>query len=490
MTTTNKIYITTTLPYANSVPHIGHALEFIQADALCRHFKKDNRVFFNVGVDEHGLKVWKKAQDEGVDVNDYLNQLSVKWIEFCHHFQIHYDSFYRTTSSTHYEKVTNFWEKCISRGDLYKKRYSGMYCVGCESFKTDGKSQDGLEGTRSKCPEHGTELEYIEEENWFFRLSNYKDKLVQWLDSSPDFLVPRAKREELRNQILEAEDISVSRVKNKVPWGIPVPNDPEQVIYVWFEALLNYVFATDKTNFRFDDWFIIQICGPDNIRFQGCIFQALLEADKLKHSDRLLVHGTILDENGVKMSKTRGNVIDPIDQLNKFGIDAVRYYALAGLTTCGNSNWSEADLVKLYNDEVCNEFGNLIARVLHLIDKQNVEISFRHTEPEFVKDLESRVQKANEYWANLDIYQALRETNQLSKLGNRYIGETKPWEGNSVSSLNNLYYLLMNLYALYIPVLGEQSLTKVHSAITSKKKEVIFPKILTEKSHDKDIVHN
>lgn len=464
-------YISTTLPYANSVPHIGHSLEFIQADALVRFFKeiKKEKVFFNIGVDEHGLKVYTKAKELNVDTQEYLDSLTVQWKQFCDQFQIGYDNFYRTTSIVHIGKVQRFWRKCLDRGDLYKKTYTGKYCAGCEAFKTETDLVDG------KCPDHGTEPSIIEEENWFFNVSKYKGLVYGWLqENKSTFLSPQSKVEELENIILNAEDVSVSRLKKNVPWGITVPGEPDQVIYVWFEALLNYIFAVGD---EYQEQHFIQICGPDNLRFQGSLFQTILQSAGLNHTQKLLVHGTVLDVNGKKMSKSIGNVIDPIDQYNKYGLDAVRYYTLAGLSTYGNGSWSESDLIKLYNSELADDFGNLISRTLHLIDQKGVTVV--PPTAEYKKHVDSIVYSVKTNWEFYEIQSALKETNWILKFGNKYINDEKPWEKDKdfVQILSNLYYALCEANELYLPVLSKQTYSLIKEALVEKKKVIIFKKL-------------
>lgn len=473
-------YISTTLPYANSVPHIGHALEFIQADALVHYFKHINKedVFFNIGVDENGLKVYSKAQELGLDTKEYLDQSCLNWTEFCRIFQIEADNFYRTTNPAHHVLVKKFWQECLERGDLYKKAYSGKYCTGCESFKTETDLVNG------KCPDHNIEPTIIEEENWFFRVSKYKGLLYGWLQHEKDFLSPQSKTPELQNIILDSDDISVSRLKKNVPWGVEVPNDPDQVIYVWFDALLNYIFAVQD----FDSQHFIQICGPDNLRFQGSLFQSILQSANLKHTEKLLVHGTILDSEGKKMSKTLGNVIDPIDQVNKYGLDAVRYYALAGLSTYSNGSWNEKDLVKLYNADLADDFGNLIARTLHLIDTKNVAIDIKNIElftfpddtaTQYKSQIVEKIDRVSALWESYEINQAIKETNSIVKLANKYINDCRPWEQGReyVNVLNNLYFTLNLVNELYLPILSSETYSMIKVSLTLKKKVIIFKKI-------------
>lgn len=476
----DTLYITTTLPYANSKPHIGHAFEFIIGDALARFARRDlgdENVFFNIGIDEHGLKVWKKAQELNVTPEHYVYTLEGEWLIFCEKFGIDYNNFYKTATADHHKRVQQFWLDCLDRGDIYKKAYSGKYCVGCEAFKLDKELVDG------KCPDHSTsELQLIEEENYFFKLTRYKENLLTWITANPSFLAPLTKLDELTNLIEGAEDISISRLKKNLPWGVEVPNDLEQVVYVWFDALLNYIFSCSYgvNKDEFNKWWCntVQICGPDNLRFQAVIFQSFLASARLNKTTKLLVHGTILDKEGKKMSKTLGNVIDPIEQLNKFGLEAVRYYALAGLSTYSNSQWNENELKELYNSKLSNGYGNLIARTLHLIDTRGADTTTGGSIP-FRELIDKQAANVRELWKQYKIREAILLTNEIVDEGNRYFNDSKPWEKenrNFHNELSDIYYLLQLVTDLYYPIIPGKY-DEIKSALLSKKKVVLFPRI-------------
>jgi methionyl-tRNA synthetase len=455
----------------NSVPHIGHAFEFILADAISKFLKTKTDVHFNVGLDEHGLKVWSKAKELGISPEQHIENLTKVWLDFCDKFQIKYDSFYKTSDKSHHDKVQIIWNRFVERGDIYKKHYSGTYCLGCESFKIEKDLVDG------KCEDHPTTpLQLIEEENYFFKLTKYKETLLNWIDLNPDFLQPQYKIEELRNIINSSEDISVSRLKENCPWGVSVPNDSDQVIYVWFDALLNYIFAAGylTEDFKWDS--VIQICGPDNLRFQALIFQSFLESEGIKKSDTLLVHGTILDKDGKKISKSIGNVIDPFDQLQKWGLDAVKYYALAGLSTYSDSNWNEEELVRLFNNELCNDWGNLVTRTLHLVDTKSIGSNL--VTNDFIDNVDKLVSEVNNLWSQFKVREALQKTNDIVKIGNKYINDEKPWVNvNYNIILSNLYYLIKEVNKLYYPVFPDKC-DETSNAILNKKKVILFSKIV------------
>jgi methionyl-tRNA synthetase len=468
----SKIFLTTTLPYANSIPHIGHCLEFVLADFIKRYKSKNNDVYFNVGLDEHGTKILESSKVNNISINEFLNQLNEKWKDFCFSFNISYDNFYRTTDKNHKEKVQKFWSLCLEKGDLYKKSYKSKYCVGCESFKTE-KDLIG-----NKCSDHlNIQISEVEEENWFFKLKKYKNDILDYVQNN-SFLYPNYKIDELKNIIENTEDLSVSRLKNENTWGITVPNDENQIIYVWFDALLNYIISCgwDKKD-SFESYWknSIQICGPDNLRFQALIFQAFLKSQNIPFSSKLLIHGTVLDKNGNKMSKSTGNVVDPIEQLEKFGLEAIRYYILAGLNTFSDNKWLENDLITLYNSHLVNNFGNLISRTLHLIDVYNIEINDKFLNNEYVKNINEKVEKINNLFDNFEIKDGISLINEISTFCNVYITEKEPWKNESCRQevLNNLFFSINQINELYYPIIPNKY-NQIKQALMNKKKEIIF----------------
>lgn len=481
-------YLTTTLPYVNAEPHIGHTLEFIQADVIARYKRSKlgrDKVWFNLGADEHGLKMFQKAEENGVTAQEYVDEYSEKWKKFCDLFLIDYDTFYRTSDPSHHEMAKERWLESEKAGDIYKKEYTGLYCVGCEEFKTEKELVDG------KCPDHGKEPIEVSEENYFFKLSKYRDQLINWLDSS-EILFPEQKRAELKNWIKNMDDISISRVKDKLPWGIEVPNDPTQVMYVWFDALTDYInvlqnpknFIKDKKEFNkevgIENWWPgVQLFGPDNLRFQGAIWQAMLLSFGLPGSIKLLNHGMVLAEDGTKMSKTKGNGVSPFDQEEKYGVEAVRFYLIAGISTFADSPYKEEDLVNLYNAHLANNYGNLLNRVITLINKY--EIKEVDPDEKFREVTDFLVSTAEQEFEKYNLQNATNKIIELASYGNEYISENQPWskdisDNEREQILCNLYYLLgkvTDLYAFIIP----ESAEKARHMLLNFETGILFEKI-------------
>ena len=475
-----KYFLTTTLPYANSVPHVGHALEFIQASAIKRYLMSTgSEVFLNVGVDEHGEKMFNAGGgNSGLDVLKYCDEMAAKWIDFCFRFDIEFDKFYRTTSLEHQDNVQRYWQQLVENGDIYMAPYVGRYCSGCESFKTSVELVDGI------CPDHPTTpITGVSEMNYFFRLSKYAKTLANGYNLADHLITriyPKTKRTELLNIIENAidgsKDISISRSAEKVSWGIPVPFDKSQTIYVWFEALLNYLFSCGET--EWNESTIIQICGPDNIRFQGFWWQAMLMAAGCKTTDHLIVHGTVLDKNGNKMSKSLMNVLDPVELLDKHGLSSVRYYALKGLNTFENSGWAEEDQVKLYNADLANNYGNLLARTMHLMTAHE---SMPRTKPhgEFEILINRSKEVYGEFMSRYDLRLALESTMALLSEGNMIMNRDRPWEPDNERRkeiLSGLWWILSEATDQLSIALSAMDINNAKESLRSRAKIILFPK--------------
>ncbi|OGC98342.1 methionine--tRNA ligase [Candidatus Amesbacteria bacterium RBG_16_48_31] len=363
-----KFYITTTLPYVNAEPHIGFALEIVQADVVARYHRLlGEEVIFNFGTDEHGLKIYRKALEEGKDPKAYCDEYAAKFDNLKTALTLSYTHFIRTTDEHHIKAAQEFWRRCDKNGDIYKKNYKIRYCVGCELEKTDSDLEDG------KCPIHPNyELEIIEEENYFFRFSKYQKPLLDFYEKYPKFVIPEGKYNEIKVFVKAGlEDFSISRLKTKMPWGIDVPGDPEQVMFVWYDALVNYIstlgWPEDEIIFG-DFWPGIQVAGKDNLRQQTAIWQAMLMSAGLPNSIQVFIHGFI-SVDGQKISKSLGNAVSPFELADKYGTDAVRYYLLAKVHPFEDSDYTLGKFTEAYNADLANGLGNLVARVAKLAER-------------------------------------------------------------------------------------------------------------------------
>jgi methionyl-tRNA synthetase len=369
-------YITTTLPYINSEPHIGFAAEIIKADVIARYeAQRGASIFFNTGTDEHGLKIYQKAKELGMDVQAYCDEYSAKFRPLKEKLNLSYTNFIRTTDTHHMAAAQEFWRRCEANGDIYKKLYQIKYCVGCEMEKTDSELENG------RCPLHpNMEIEIIDEENYFFRFSKYADKLLELYKNNPTFVLPSGRLKEIKTFVAGGlQDFSISRVKEKMPHGISVPGDENQVMYVWFDALVDYVstlgWPDESENYKIY-WPGMQVCGKDNLRPQAAMWQAMLMSAGLPSSKQILVFG-FLTANGQKMSKSLGNTINPYELVDKYGTDAVRYYLLAEIPPFEDGDYSDEKFQGRYNADLANGLGNLVARVSNLLEKNEIKTSLK-----------------------------------------------------------------------------------------------------------------
>lgn len=363
-------YLTTTLPYVNADPHIGNALEFVQADALARSWRlKGEEVFFNIGTDEHGQKILQAAEKAGQGVEAYVDHFSEQFRKLGEALNLSHNAFIRTTDPKHYEAAQEMWRRCDRKGDIYKKSYTGLYCVGCEAYKTEKDVVDG------KCPIHPSlTLEEITEENYFFRFSRYQEALLAYL-ARPGVVVPQWRREEAIAFVTGGlEDFSISREKARLSWGVPVPGDEDQVMYVWFDALTSYLStlgwpADSEGTFKkfWENSPVLQMAGKDQVRFQSLMWQAMLMSAEIKNSDQVFYHGFI-NSGGQRMSKSLGNVINPHELVTKFGTDATRYLLLRHVHPVEDSDITWERLDEWYTANLVNGLGNLVARVMKLAE--------------------------------------------------------------------------------------------------------------------------
>lgn len=368
---TNSFYITTTLPYVNADPHIGFALELVQSDAIARYKRLAGyEVFFSTGTDEHGQKIFEAAEGAGEEVGAYVDRYSAEFRKLQEALLISNDTFIRTTSPHHKLAAQEMWKRCSEAGDIYKKSYTGQYCVGCESFKTDKDLDE-----QGQCLLHpNLKIATLKEENYFFRFSKYADQLLEYL-SREDVISPDWRRDEAIAFVKGGlEDFSISREKERLSWGVPVPGDDNQVMYVWFDALTNYIstlgWPEDREgNFKkfWKNGESVQTAGKDQVRFQSLMWQAMLMSAKIKNTDKVVYHGFITSGDQ-KMSKSLGNVINPLDLVKEYGTDAVRYFLLRHVHPFEDSDVTMEKIKEAYNGGLANGLGNLVSRVLTMAE--------------------------------------------------------------------------------------------------------------------------
>lgn len=413
-------FVTTSIPYVNGEPHIGFGLELIQADTLARLARqRGDEVIFSTGTDEHGGKVAERAEAQGIEPKEFADQVSKRFRDLGKLLNISNDRFIRTTDAGHEQRAQLIW-KAMEK-DIYKKNYVGWYCVGCEAFVTEATAKEN----KGICPNHQKPYQKIEEENYFFRLSNYTEQVKTQIDEGTFRVIPKAKRNEIVNIINDGlDDISISRPKDKISWGIPVPGDDTQVMYVWFEALLNYITVLgypeheDFKNFWPAN---VQVVGKDIIRFHAAVWPGMLLSLGLPLPEVLYVHGFIT-VSGEKISKSLGNGIHPSEIVDKYGVDAFRYYFLRHIPSHNDGNFSWEKLEEVYNNELANELGNTVQRTAAMIIKyQNGLIGAlepaTHDTAQYLKAIEDcRFDRALD-----EVWEQVRGLNQ-------YIDETKPWE--------------------------------------------------------------
>lgn len=413
-------FITTSIPYANGEPHLGHALEFIYADVLARSARLAHTpVIFSAGTDEHGSKIAEKAQELGITPKELADKNSQKFQDLLRALNISNDRFIRTTDEAHISRVQIAWNNL--KEDIYKGSYEGWYCVGHEEYFTDQyvKANNGV------CPDHNKPYSKLKEENYFFRLSKYANKIKEAIISKEFLILPDTRRNEILSVINEGlEDISISRPKDKINWGIPIPGDDSQVVYVWFEALLNYITVLgypEHTDFK-EYWPAnVQVIGKDILRFHAGVWPGILMGLGLKLPKVLYVHGFITI-NGKKMSKTLGNYLAPTEILAKYNADVYRYFFMRHMPSYSDGDFSWQRIEEVYNSELANELGNAVSRTVAMI--MRYEQGVVGEIPETEHDITAYKQALHE--CRFD--KALEEVWDSVKSLNQYIETQKPWE--------------------------------------------------------------
>lgn len=427
-------FVTTSIPYVNGDPHIGFAMELLQADVLARAARQQGKpVIFSTGTDEHGSKIQEKASEAGTTPKAFADQISQNFRDVAKLLNISNDRFIRTTDTGHEQRAQIIWKNLAK--DIYKGTYSGWYCVGCESFVTEAVAQEN----GGICPNHQKPYEKIEEENYFFKLSAYAPKIEQAINDGSFRVIPATKKHEILSVIKEGlEDISISRPKDKISWGIPVPGDTTQVMYVWFEALMNYLTVIgypEHDDFKHFWPANVQIVGKDIIRFHAAIWPGMLLGLGLSLPKTLYVHGFITVA-GQKMSKSLGNVIAPAELVEKYGVEAVRYYFLRHVPAYEDGDFSHERMVEVYNNELANELGNAVQRTAAMI------LQYQNG---LIGDIPAAEHDVAQYWQALEecrFDRALDEVWEQVRGLNQYIDQQKPWEINKRGEKDHLREVL------------------------------------------------
>jgi len=465
-----KYYVTTSVAYTNAFPHVGFALELIQADVLARYNRSLNKdVFFLTGTDEHGAKIVKAAKKAGKEPKEFVDEIAQKYKELKHPLNLSNNDFIRTSDQKrHWPVVQDIWLKLKKNDDIYKKKYKGLYCSGCEAFITKKDLKDG------KCAIHKKEPEAVEEENYFFRLSKYSDKIKKLIEKEEIKIVPETRKNELLGFLKQGlKDISFSRPSKDLKWGIPVPDDSSQTIYVWNDALVNYLSALDKNKYWPAD---VHCIGKDILKFHGLIWSAMLLSLGLPLPKTIFVHGFISVDNQ-KMSKSLGNVIDPFKLVEKYGTDAVRYYLLREIPSTEDGDFSYNKFEARYNADLAGGIGNLLARVRSMAEKTGFEQS-----QSIKKEIEKTQKKYKKALDEFKFNKALESIWELIGYCDKYIEDKKPWQGKSDKVLGDLLYALDNIAVLlkpFLPETSERILKEIErkDKFKNKKGKVLFLRI-------------
>ena len=457
-----KLYITTAIDYVNAAPHIGHAYEKIATDVLARYFKqRGTEVFFLTGTDEHGIKIEKTSRDKGVSPQEFCDETAQKFVDCWDLLDVKYDRFIRTTETEHQKVVNHIFKTLMDKGDIYKASYTGLYCAGCEAFLNERDlTEDGF------CPQHNAKPQEVKEENYFFKLTAYKDKIIDHIMQNKNFIMPEFKKNELLNQLKDMEDFSVSRSKEAVSWGISVPGDDAQVIYVWIDALSNYLTGIGYLNNTelYEKFWVnnpnkIHIIGKDILKFHAIYWIAILMGMDIPLPDVIFAHGWITVDR-TKMSKTLGNVIAPKAVMDAFNLetsDSLRYFLMTTAIFGMDGNYSDEDFKNKVNADLANNLGNLLNRTLSMLVKYfDGEIKPEHITN--INDIDGDLARFSvitknlvndEAFSSYKISDAAVIMFTLVDAANKYVNDKTPWslakEGKMTDCGRVLYNVLETL---------------------------------------------
>ncbi|MBO4276442.1 methionine--tRNA ligase [Candidatus Saccharibacteria bacterium] len=409
-----KIYITTAIPYVNGVPHIGHAMDYCLADTYARYERLiGNEVKFQAGTDEHGNKIYLKAKELGVPVEEYVAENARKFQNFVQELDVSYTDFIRTTDDEHVKRCQEIWRRL--KEHIYLAKYEGWYCTGCERFVTEKECEEN----GGVCPDHQKPYEKLEEENYYLRISDFKERIFEAITSGEMLILPEFRKKEILKLLEDSPDVSISRPRSQLTWGVPVPDDDSQVMYVWIDALANYITVLGFPDQDISEWWPAraQFVGKDILRFHAIIWPAILIGLGLPLPRTLVSHGMVLSD-GQKMSKSIGNVVDPMEVLNRHGLDAFRYFFLRHIDTFADSDFTWEKYEAAYNNELANDLGNLVQRLATLAMKNSIVLG------------EVKVEMEPEYSELMDAFEFSKAFDLVwEKVQgiNREIDEEKPW---------------------------------------------------------------